>query len=193
MQTKLDDFNSPEKTEILSVFESIPMMEKWIACVIEHFIYAWIEEYYSQEEGGKIRCRYLTKYGEKHGKYTEWFDDGQLFEQSSYINGKLHGEYKRYFWNEDGDNNIDKLCSHTTYTDGIIHGEYKSWYCEVENQLFEQSIYVNGKLHGEYRRWYDNGELHIQTTYKNGELHGEYREWNFGLEELVYIDEIEPD
>jgi hypothetical protein len=85
------------------------------------------------------------------------------------VNGKLEGEYKRWF-ESSGQLNI-----HWTYKDGKEHGEFKSWY--PNGQPCVHCTYKNGELEGEYKSWYDNGQLYIHCTYKNGELEGEYKEW----------------
>ena len=101
---KFVDFNSPEKDILLEHFKTIPMMEKWIANIIEEYIYFTVREYYPD---GSLKSEYRTKYGEKDGEYKEWHDNGQLYIQTNYVEGKLHGEYKK--WYDDG-----KLCSQTT-------------------------------------------------------------------------------
>ena len=42
---KLENFNSPEKKVLLEYFKTIPMMDKWIASVIENYIYSTVREY----------------------------------------------------------------------------------------------------------------------------------------------------
>ena len=97
------NYNSPEYKILKDVFENIPMMDTYIANVVEEYIYSTVKEYYPEKEGGLLNCEYLTKYGKKHGKYKNWFYNGQLYVQIFYKDGKEHGEYKE--WDEYG--NID--------------------------------------------------------------------------------------
>lgn len=54
---------------------------------------------------------------EDEGEYKKWWDNGQLFRQCFYKNGKLHGEYKR--WDEDG-----KLIVHQIYMKNKVIEDY---------------------------------------------------------------------
>ena len=133
MSDKLDNFNSPEKKVLLEYFQNIPMMDKWIASVIENYIYAYVEEY---GDNRQLKCKYRTKYGEKDGEYKAWWDKGQLGVQKTYVEDKLYGEYKE--WHSNG-----QLYTQTTYVEGKLHGEYKGW--NSNGQLYIQSTFVEGK------------------------------------------------
>ena len=62
---KFIDYNSPEKDILIEHFKTIPMMDKWIANIIEEYIYSTVREYYPD---GSLKSEYRTKYGEKHGE-----------------------------------------------------------------------------------------------------------------------------
>ncbi len=94
---------------------------------------------------------YLDSNGDTivHGEYKEWYengknggqkhlrDDGLLWENCYYINGKLHGEYK--YWYENG-----QLGIHCFHFDGVRHGERKSW---RENGLIQSHhFFIHGTL-----------------------------------------------
>jgi len=38
------DYHSKEKELLLGLFTIIPMMDKWIANIVESYIYEWVEE-----------------------------------------------------------------------------------------------------------------------------------------------------
>ena len=113
--SKLIDFNSPEKKVLLELFNKMPMMDNWIASVIESYIYSYVRYYYPD---GKLKCEYITKYGEKDGECKVWYDNGQLWEQTTYIDDKINGEYKSWFYN-------GQITKQTTYVDGKKHGVHK--------------------------------------------------------------------
>ena len=54
---------------------------------------------------------FINELGRRHGKYKDWHKNGQIWEQSHYVNDKLHGEYKQ--WYENG-----KVCVHCFYVNG---------------------------------------------------------------------------
>jgi len=189
MSTKFKEYNSPEYQIIKDVFESIPMMDVYIANIVEEYIYSTVIEYYPSNKS--IKCKYLTKYGEKDGEYKEWHHNSNrisdLHIQTTYVNGKKHGEHK--VWYRDSrlalnetegrtDNSVEdrgQLRIQTMYVDDKIHGEYRYW--DEDGELLIQTTCVNGKTHGEYKQFFTSGNLHIQTTYIDGKLHGEYKEW----------------
>jgi antitoxin component YwqK of YwqJK toxin-antitoxin module len=125
---KLENFNSPEKEVLLELFEKMPMMDKWIASLIENYIYSYVREYYPSEEGGSLKCEYRTKFGLKDGECKVWYDNRQLWQQTTYIDDKVNGEYKR--WYDNG-----QLMEQITYVDGKRQGNYKTW--DNEGNLME--------------------------------------------------------
>ncbi len=162
--SKFNNYNSDECKVLKEVFNTMPLMDTNIANIIEEYIYSIVREYYPN---GSIKCEYRTKYGEKDGEYKEWFqkndnsveDRGQLKNQKNYIEGKLHGEYKR--WYENG-----QLELQTHYVEDKENGEWKYWWCN--GQLMIQFHYVDGKKHGEYKFLNKEGILIKDTTYVKG-------------------------
>ena len=82
--TTLIEYNSPEYSILLKAFENTKL-DKWIATTIESFIYEWKEERY---KNGNLKCRYLTRFGEKDGEYKMWRENGQLLLHCNYKEGK---------------------------------------------------------------------------------------------------------
>ena len=57
-----------------------------------------IKTYYGN---GRLSQEYtVDDQGRKHGTYCDWWKNGQLWEQSEFVNDKLHGI--RYVWDNDG-------------------------------------------------------------------------------------------
>jgi antitoxin component YwqK of YwqJK toxin-antitoxin module len=72
-------------------------------------------------------------------KYIE-LPDGHYknsYREFTLVNGKLHGEFKRWF--DNGQLNI-----HYTFKKGELHGEYKEWWSNGE--LHEHRVYKHGEL-----------------------------------------------
>lgn len=173
MCEKLTDFKSPEKEILLHVFEDIPYIDKWIASLVENYIYAWVIEdasFMLKQDKGILK--YVMRYDKKHGPYEQWYTqcDGKiqniLYIQTTYKDNKMHGEYKEWYTN-------GKLCIETTYKDGKLHGEYKQWY--ANGKLKKQTTYKEGEFHGEYKHWWNtdnlnvlHGQLYYNEVYTNG-------------------------
>ncbi len=179
---KLVDYNSSEKAILYDIFNSIPFMDNWIAIVIENYIYSSEREYYiiEGEQKRKLKCQYRTRFGIKDGEYKEWFSHGQLKKQTTFVDGKIKGENKEWFYLNVVNNLL--LVEHT-WVDDVLHGKYKEWF--DNGQLKVQTTYVKGKLHGEYKSWRYTGEHQVETTYEKGKLHGEYKVWSYNGKLIV--------
>jgi antitoxin component YwqK of YwqJK toxin-antitoxin module len=223
---KLIDYKSTEKDILIEILNSIPFMDKWIANIVENYIYSSEREYYiiESEQKGTLKCEYRTRYGIKDGKYKEWwfdtkwgsgqlrvqttylggkihgeyrcwYNNGQIYEHTTYVNGKRHGEYK--YWHGNG-----QMKKKATYVDGKIQGEYKQWFYvndvnNVNNNLLIEHTFVDDVLHGEYKEWFDtnsgNSQLRVQTTYVKGKLHGDYKMWRYTgelQEQIVFVNGV---
>lgn len=109
-----------------------------------------------------------------------WHENGNIFTQVVYKNGKLNGPYKRWYSN-------GRIEIEAKYRDGKLHGCLKRW--NKKGCLIAEINYKLGSLHGLCREWYENGQLRIETNYKYDMLHGHYRKWNkngYLKEELHY-------
>ena len=175
--TQIIQYESYEYDCLLEVFETIKC-DKYIANIIESFIYEWIENQCNLV----ITTRYLTRFGEKHGELKEWWTDGQLICHCNYNNGQKEGEYKEWFTPEYGEpfpcgDGNGKLCRQCYYKDGKKEGEYKQWH-EKNGKLHIQCDYNDGYEEGEYKEWHENGQLYIVCNYLKGKREGEYKMWN---------------
>lgn len=141
---KLIDYNSPEKEVLLELFDKMPMMDKWIASVIENFIYGYVRIYH---RNGLLKTQYKTKYGEKDGEYKEFYDNGQIWLKYNYLNGKKNDEYE--IWNYNG-----QLLVKTNYINDIVGGRFY--------------IRDNCKKNVEYKEWNSEGRLSVSKVYEDG-------------------------
>ncbi len=149
------------------------------------------EEYYSEEDGGGIKCQYHMTGGHLNGEYKKWYENGQLKFQGYYKDGKREIEYKSWrptgellehliynkdspdeykMWHENG-----QIWMHTYSTEKGKEGEHKMWY--ENGQLAIKTFFKDGEEEGKRKRWYENGQLTILSYYKEGNLHGKYKEY----------------
>ena len=184
---KFENFNSPEKEILLEYFKKLPMMDKWIADIIQAYIYRIIED-----EGVygryKTRRKYMTRFGERHGEYIEWYikedlPPGQVnknvvYCKANYKDDKKEGEYNEFHMN-------GVLDERSYYKEGVLEGELRKWY--ITNSLMFSCNYKNGNLDGRYYHYFNNGRPLITCTYKEGVLDGEYKEWYIdGVLKVMY-------
>ena len=122
----------------------------------------------------------LTKV--ENGLYQKWHDNGQKWEEVTYLDGKRHGLYQS--WHDNGQKHVED-----TYVVGKLHGLFQGWFSNGQKHVEE--TYVDGKPHGLFQGWFSNGQKHVEDTYVDGKLHGLYQEWHDNgqkWEEVTYLD-----
>jgi len=160
--SKFVNYNSAECQILKQAFEKMPMMDTYVANIVEEYIYATVKE--TDEEGNIIE--YRTKYGEKDGEYKMWFPNGELSMETTYVDGKMQGVCNEFF--DDG-----RFAIQSYYKDDKLHGEFKEWLIVIDTDkhyLSKQTTYIDGKLHGEYKFWGCDGLLSKHSFYKNGRI-----------------------
>ena len=110
---------------------------------------------------GKYEHKIMKNNIDNDGVMREWYDDGSLYIEFNYNNGKRHGDQKR--WHRNGSLDI-----HYYFTHGKLNGEQRSWY--ANGNLKSQFFYNDHAKNGLSKEWYDNGQLKIVSTYINGNL-----------------------
>ena len=93
------------------------------------------------------------------GLYNTWYNDGTTKEDSSYINGKLHGLYEEY----SPENFVTKKC---IYEAGVLNGKYARWH--TKNIMSHHYIYKNNKKTGMCKKWYAPSRIFSLTQVKEG-------------------------
>ena len=138
----------------------------------------------------------ITKfnYGKRFSYYYDFHNNGVLYQLKHYVNHKMHGSHKSWYY--DGNNKNDAY-----YLYGKIHGSFKIWHnngniSENINYLYDKKHglctyyyygngnimyehnFIYGKLHGLYRFWNGNGSLIKETNFMYDKKHGLYKIWN---------------
>ena len=95
-----------------------------------------------------------------NGKVKEYLDNGILYFEGEYLNGKKNGKGKEYdYYN-------GKLIFEGEYLNGKKHGKGKEY--ERNGELIFEGEYLNGKKHGKGKEYETNGELIFEGEYLNG-------------------------
>ncbi|MFV0505609.1 MAG: toxin-antitoxin system YwqK family antitoxin [Bacteroidales bacterium] len=96
----------------------------------------------------------------KDGKRYVYFDDGSVFEISTWSNSVLSGEYKTFFAKNGG------MASEALYINGSLNNEAKTYH--KNGNIESKGIYKNGKQEGNWEYFNEQGK-HIYTlTYTDG-------------------------
>jgi len=129
-----------------------------------------------------------------HGKYVEFYRDGQKYSAGTYDMGLHVGQWQ--YWHPNGqicktvsfkvgkpDGKWDvfrvdgSLESIKSYENGLRHG---SWHIFFEDgkQYKVELTYNQGKVEGERKIYYSNGQVRQQIPYEDGLMHGTATNWN---------------
>ncbi len=117
----------------------------------------------SNYAAGSIASRITYVNGKKHGRYERWFENGIRSFESNYVDGKKHG--KTYSWWRNGNRR-----SENNFKVGVPDGEQLEWY--KSGAKFKKLVLVNGHEEGLQRSWRENGKLYNNYEAKNGRIFG---------------------
>jgi antitoxin component YwqK of YwqJK toxin-antitoxin module len=165
------------------------------------------EEY----EPGKVRVeRMVRKLSDNqivnHGKYTEYYRNGQKFAEGVFEKGVHEGSWS--FWHDNGQLsktvNFKKgmpdgtwevfradgtLLSKRGYKNGQRDGTWTSYIDDGKTPSLEQS-YADGKLNGKVIVYFKSGKPKIESIFKNGERDGKVTEWDESGRKLADADYV---
>ncbi|MDR0228916.1 MAG: hypothetical protein LBI72_07620 [Flavobacteriaceae bacterium] len=97
------------------------------------------------------------------GKAIAYGDKGKIVTETSYVNGKKEGAFKKYHQN-------GVLEEEGSYKQKKKEGEFKSYYSSGKPNTVEN--YVDGKREGIVKEYYDSGQLKSESQYKNDQKDG---------------------
>lgn len=158
--TSLTDYDSIEKEILINIFDKINGCDKWIASIIESYLYPYFD--YTEIYDGKIQ-KYDIRFGKRNGPFKVYSIKNNkeiLLIESNYKNGEISGEYKYYY------TSCNQLMKHCFFLNGQQNGESKFWH--NNGQLRSHCFYHLNKLHGECKYWSTNGQLYSHCLYDNG-------------------------
>ena len=130
-----------------------------------------VESVENKDDNGVLLEKYERKKDNlaKHGKYTAFHSNGQVFEERFYQNDLLEGESRIYYEN----GKLDYIENHVK---GEYVGMYKKYY--ENGQLSNEGQYVDNQMNGLWKRWYDNGQLREEVPFVGNEENGHFKEYH---------------
>ncbi|MDR2868503.1 MAG: hypothetical protein LBV46_03065 [Bacteroidales bacterium] len=112
--------------------------------------------YYSNK--GILIATENYKKGVKAGQFLTFSpEDGRLVDEEFYVAGKLHGDVKTYYDNEN-------VCNITPYIDGKRNGKYIGYY--YGNIIASQGVYHQDLKEGDWEFYDETGKLRKVVNYK---------------------------
>ena len=123
-----------------------------------------------RDDGSRWREYGESPQGRRHGPFTEWYPDGTVKVQATYVDGDLHGTCNSWY-------STGRPWEKIEYEAGKWEGPKIRWH--PNGQLHEMSTYKNHQLNGQITEWDNDGKVISQGTCKDGRREGVYTEWNF--------------
>lgn len=108
-------------------------------------------------KNGKHSLEGRYENGNKHGRWIERCDNGQLIE-SNYNFEKLDGRKTEYYAN--GQKSIEEH-----YKSDVMDGPRTEYY--INGQIMSDEFYKNGRKDGLWKRWYATGRKYMEIRYDN--------------------------
>ena len=71
--------------------------------------------------------------GKRHGKWAEWYYNGQKKSEGSYEDGKRHGKWTQ--WDDNG-----QMASEENYQEDKKHGKWAEWYYNGQKRRLKEAI-----------------------------------------------------
>lgn len=105
----------------------------------------------------------------KEGKRIQYFENGAIMEESTYLKDILHGERKIYY--ENGELQILEK-----YKNGNFDGLYQAYYNTGQVEL--EGKYINGSMNGLWTRFYETGEKMEVVAFEENEENGPFTEYH---------------
>lgn len=119
-------------------------------------------------EDGSLGLEYGMRGGVMDGPFRAFWENGQLSEERTYVDGKEHGITRQY----DADGAL--IGSYT-----MDHGTGVDLWFGYAGVLSEERHYLDGQRHGLERWWRgDNTTVSQEEHYWQGKAHGIFRQWN---------------
>jgi len=119
-----------------------------------------------RDDHGNLMAAYAVKEDSiKHGKYTAYHEDGSVFEESTYVNGQVHGVRMMYY---EGD--IE------TYDNGEMEGLFEEYH--LNGQVSFSGIFTDGAMEGVFKKYSESGQLIEEVTFVDSEENGPFKEYH---------------
>jgi hypothetical protein len=113
--------------------------------------------------GDEVVC--VKPGGEKHGRWTWWFDDKRFVSDGVYRDGEPDGEWVA--WHPNGNRKLQGR-----YAAGKKQGRWIGWH---ENGQPSTDIHFeDGVEHGPWSWWNDNGSKAGEGAFRHGKPHGKW-------------------
>ncbi|MBN3583527.1 hypothetical protein JYB64_14095 [Algoriphagus aestuarii] len=127
-------------------------------------------QWVTYHEFGEPAIVEFFKENKREGPYLEYDQEGILTVETTYVNGQLDGDFKRYFY-------PNRPIEVGKYSNGNKIGVWKRYYPENNRIEAEEQFDNAGRKNGDWKYYYDNGRIARVEKYKNGIAIGTWEEY----------------
>jgi antitoxin component YwqK of YwqJK toxin-antitoxin module len=137
----------------------------------------WYENGQKASEGHYVSCDGTDTtvgstgipFGGREGKWTDWFESGQVEKERTFKNGKLQGADCDWY------KNGVKKCTRIFVNDSL-EGVFTEWFDGGEKE--SEGYYKNNKAEGVISHWFRNGKKSTEATFHEGKNEGVVINWD---------------
>jgi hypothetical protein len=108
--------------------------------------------------------------GRAEGTQKNYYEDGKIKNEVSYVDGRRDGAAKQYYTNGQAESEI-------SYKDNVKDGPSK-WYYE-DGILYQEVTYRSGKKHGIEKKYHNTGKLMAELFWTDGEVLPGLKEYDY--------------
>ena len=123
---------------------------------------------------GTIKESFYTLNGKKHGEYRKFAEDGSILISCTYHRGKITGVLEE---------SEEKAHRKLEYKDGKRHGIQFEY---IDGKLSRKYFCEKNKLHGEYCIYHPDEQLAVKCNVENGLLSGKLIRYVDGNRKALY-------
>lgn len=123
-----------------------------------------------RDDYGNLTATYAMKDSIKHGKYTAFHPDGSVFEESTYVDGEVHGVRIMYY---EGNKKTKVL---ETYEHGEMEGLFEEYH--LNGQVAFSGIFTDGAMEGIFKKYSETGQIIEEVTFVDSDENGPFKEYH---------------
>lgn len=123
-----------------------------------------------RDDQGNLVAAYEMRDDTKHGKYIGYHTDGSIFEESTYVNGQVHGIRSLYY---EGNK---KIQTSESYINGIMDGLFEEYH--LNGQVAFTGLFVDDAMEGVWKKYNNSGQLLEEVSFKDSEENGPFKEYH---------------
>lgn len=174
LPTKLEDDSGKslveeKKFQELYAVSKVPK-RRWVARVYSDGTRTAHGAYKEFYENGKLYCQGSFQQGKRHGEWVFMHESGQEAKRGSYIDDKTDGKW--IIKNQQGG-----VIRQESYKLGKKHGKWLI-YDRKTSVLRKEHNWADGIRDGMTKEWFDTGKIALEVSYRAGKLHGERKRWH---------------